>query len=300
MFTSCCPGWINYVEQHEPRIMDYLSTNKSPQAVFGAMAKKFLPEKLGIARENLRVISIMPCTAKKGEAARPNLTQDGTPDVDMVLTVRELARLIRRGGLHLRDCEESEFDTDLFTTGSGAAVIFGTTGGVMEAAVRTLYALTHGGETLQPLVYTPARGLDGVKESVVNLGDLGDVRLAIVHGMGRTQDLIKKMAAGDVAYDFVEVMACPGGCISGGGNPRKKNNYQSAAVSRQEGLYQIDANAPLRESHKNPQVQAAYAELFGEPGSHLAHELLHCEYRSKKAEAADFDVHKLWQKINQR
>ncbi|MBO7173105.1 MAG: 4Fe-4S binding protein, partial [Burkholderiaceae bacterium] len=118
MFTSCCPGWINYVEQHEPRIMDYLSTTKSPQAVFGAMAKKFLPEKLGIARENLRVISIMPCTAKKGEAARPNLTQDGTPDVDMVLTVRELARLIRRGGLHLRDCEESEFDTDLFTTGS--------------------------------------------------------------------------------------------------------------------------------------------------------------------------------------
>ncbi len=298
MFTSCCPGWINYVEKHEPAIMDYLSTTKSPQAVFGALAKKYLPEKLGIARENLRVISIMPCTAKKGEAARPNLTQDGNPDVDIVLTVRELARLIRRAGLHLRDCEESEFDTDLFTTSTGAAVIFGSTGGVMEAAVRTLYALTHDGKTMDPLVYEPARGLEGVKQSEVDLGELGVVRLAIVHGMARTQDLIAKMAAREVTYDFVEVMACPGGCIAGGGNPRKKNHYQLYAHDRQNALYEIDAKATLRESHKNPQVLGIYEQVLGHPGSHIAHELMHCEYRSKKDELPALDIRKLWQKLN--
>ena len=147
------------------------------------------------------------------------------------------------------------------------------------------------------MVYTPARGLDGVKEAVVDLGELGEVRLAIVHGMARTQALIKKMVDHEAAYDFVEVMACPGGCISGGGNPRLKNNYQTRAKERQEGLYQIDANAPIRESHKNPQVTAIYAEKLGEPGSHIAHELLHCEYRSKKAEPVTLDVHKLWQKL---
>ena len=170
----------------------------------------------------------------------------------------------------------------------------------MEAAVRTLYAVTHGGETMQPMVFEPARGLDGVKEAVADLGEYGPVRLAIVHGMARTQALIAKMACGEVQYDFVEVMACPGGCIAGGGNPRKKNHYQAYAVARQEGLYQIDAQASVRESHKNPQVTAIYAEKLGTPNSEIAHELMHCHYHDRQAAPAELDVHQLWQKIKDR
>lgn len=300
MFTSCCPGWINYVEKHVPMIMEYLSTTRSPQAVFGALAKALLPQKLNIPREKLRVISIMPCTAKKGEAQRPTLTREEGPDVDAVLTVRELAKLLRRCGMHLKNCKPMPHDQNLFTEYSGAGAIFGTTGGVMEAAVRTVYALTHDGVSMAPLVFEPARGLDGVKEAQADLGELGIVRLAIVHGLARTQALLDKMSAGEVVYDFVEVMACPGGCIAGGGTPRKKNNYQPYALKRQEALYKIDNEASIRESHKNPEITALYRDCLGEPGSHLAHELLHCEYRSKKAERQPSDIRKLWQALSAR
>lgn len=300
MFTSCCPGWINYVEKHIPEAMEYLSTTRSPQAVFGALAKAYLPQKLGVARENLRVISIMPCTAKKGEAKRPTLEREEGHDVDAVLTVRELSRLLRRCGMHLKYCEPRPYDSDLFSAYSGAGAIFGTTGGVMEAAIRTAYALTHNGESLAPIVFNEVRGLDGVKGAVVDLGELGQLRIAVVHGLARTQELIDEMASGNCMYDFVEVMACPGGCIAGGGTPRKKNNYHSFAQDRQAALYKIDAHSTIRESHKNPQITEIYSDFLGEPGSHLAHELLHCEYRSKKSEKNPPDIRKLWHILGKR
>lgn len=300
MFTSCCPGWINYVEKHVPMVMEYLSTTRSPQAVFGALAKALLPKKLGVAKDKLRVISIMPCTAKKGESQRPTLAREDGQDVDAVLTVRELAKLLRRCGMHLKNCKPMARDEGLFTDYSGAAAIFGTTGGVMEAAVRTVYAITHNGESMKPMVFEPARGLEGVKETSADLGELGTIRIAIVHGLARTQALLEKMSKGEAVYDFVEVMACPGGCIAGGGTPRKKNNYQPFAKARQQALYRIDAEDAVRESHKNPEIEALYANDLGEPGSHLAHELLHCEYRSKKTDKQPSDIRRLWQALSAR
>ena len=242
----------------------------------------------------------MPCTAKKGEAKRPTLEREEGHDVDAVLTVRELSRLLRRCGMHLKYCEPRPYDSDLFSTYSGAGAIFGTTGGVMEAAIRTAYALTHNGESLAPIVFNEVRGLDGVKGAVVDLGDLGQLRVAVVHGLARTQELIDEMASGNCMYDFVEVMACPGGCIAGGGTPRKKNNYHSFAQDRQAALYKIDAHSAIRESHKNPQITEIYSDFLGEPGSHLAHELLHCEYRSKKTEKNPPDIRKLWHILGKR
>ena len=300
MFTSCCPGWVNYVEKHAPMVMEYLSTTRSPQAIFGALAKALLPQKLNVSRDKLRVISVMPCTAKKGEALRPTLAREAGPDVDAVLTVRELAKLLRRCGMHLKNCKPMARDEHLFTDYTGAGAIFGTTGGVMEAAVRTAYALTHDGQSMKPMVFEPTRGLEGVKEATVDLGELGEIRVAVVHGLARTQALLDKMSRGEVIYDFVEVMACPGGCISGGGTPRKKNNYQPFSRVRQEAIYKIDEECAVRESHKNPEVTALYAETLGAPGSHLAHDLLHCEYRSKKAQKEPSDIRKLWQVLSAR
>ena len=298
MFTSCCPGWVNYVEKHVPGLMDFLSTTRSPQAIFASLAKAYLPAKLNVKPENLRVISVMPCTAKKGEAKRDQLTKDGIPDVDVVLTVRELSRLLRRSGVHLKTCGESDFDQDLFSVNSGAGAIFGTTGGVMEAAVRTLYALTHQGKTMDPLVFEPVRGLEGVKQCEVDLGEYGTVRLGVVHTMSRTRELIRKMAADEVMFDFIEVMACPGGCISGGGTPRKKNDYHVSVAARQEGLYEVDRQRTIRESHKNPQVIEMYDQYLGKPCSHTAHELLHTYYTSKKKDARILDVRRLWQRLS--
>ena len=300
MFTSCCPGWINYVEKHVPMVMEYLSTTRSPQAVFGALAKALLPKKLGVAKDKLRVISIMPCTAKKGESQRPTLAREDGQDVDAVLTVRELAKLLRRCGMHLKNCKPMARDEGLFTDYSGAAAIFGTTGGVMEAAVRTVYAITHNGESMKPMVFELARGLEGVKETSADLGELGTIRIAIVHGLARTQALLDKMSKGEAVYDFVEVMACPGGCIAGGGTPRKKNNYQPFAAARQQALYRIDAEDAVRESHKNPEITALYANDLGEPGSHLAHELLHCENSTKKTDKQPSDIRRLWQALSAR
>ncbi len=294
MFTSCCPAWVNHVEKTRPHLMASLSSTRSPQAVFGALAKAYLPEKLGCTRENLVVVSIMPCTAKKGEAMREELKHDGMDDVDIVITVRELARLVRQTGADLKTVPETEYDTELFTTASGAGAIFGTTGGVMEAAIRTAYALTHGGESLKPVVFSPVRGLETVKATEVDLGELGTARIAVVHGIAATDALLAKMGAGEVAFDFVEVMACPGGCISGGGTPRRKNAYGATRLERQEGLYTIDDEKPIRESHKNPQVIAIYEEKLGHPGSHVSHELLHCGYTDRVAKVAKPSIVKLF------
>ena len=300
MFTSCCPGWVRFLKSQYPERTEELSTAKSPQQMFGAIAKTYFAERIGIDPKRLFVVSIMPCVAKKSECTLPTMRgEDGIPDVDVSITTRELDIMLRANHISPVHLPEEEFDSPL-GSGTGAAVVFGATGGVMEAAVRTVYALTHNGKSMAPIIFEAARGLEGVKEASVDLGDLGEIRIAVVHGLARTQALLDKMSRGDVVYDFVEVMACPGGCIAGGGTPRKKNNYQLYTDVRQKALYAIDEKAPVRESHNNPEIIELYSKTLTAPGSHLAHELLHCEYRSKKAQKSPSDIRKLWQGLSAR
>ncbi len=281
MFTSCCPGWMNYAEKHCPEALPYISTTRSPQAVFGALAKSYLPEKMGIPARNIRVISIMPCTAKKDEAARPQLHTNGVPDTDVVLTVRELARLFRRCGIDLARVEPEPFDNPYMSDSTGAAVIFGTTGGVMEAAVRTVYAVLNHRE-LPGIDVLPVRGEAGLREADVDLGEgNGVIRVAIAHGLANARKLVEQAVAGESPYTFIEVMACPGGCVDGGGTCRVKRDYHPHARERQQGLYSIDRKMPRRQSHNNPQVKKLYEDFLGEPNSHKAHDLLHTHYTDR-------------------
>ncbi|MBD5647234.1 MAG: 4Fe-4S binding protein [Desulfovibrio sp.] len=282
MFTSCCPGWINYAEKHCPGILPHISSTRSPQGILGALAKSYLPKAMGLEKERLRTVSIMPCIAKKDEAARPELAREGgVPDTDVVLTVREFARLLRRMGVDLADVEPEPFDNPFMSASTGAAVIFGSTGGVMEAAVRTVYAVVTGKE-LEHIEVAPLRGMDGVREAEIDLGEgKGSIRVAICHGLRNARALAEQAMAGESPYDFIEVMACPGGCVDGGGTSRVKGNYHPQARTRQQGLYSLDRAMPRRQSHKNPQVKKLYADFLGEPNSHLAHELLHTAYSDR-------------------
>lgn len=283
MFTSCCPGWINYAEKHCPDILPMISSTRSPQAVMGALVKSYLAQKMDIAPKRLRTISIMPCIAKKDEAAREQLARNGIPDTDIVLTVREFGRLLRRMGINLADCEPEPFDNPFMSASTGAAVIFGSTGGVMEAATRTVYyAIT--GRELDTLEIIPMRGMDGVKEAELDLGpEHGKIKVAICHGLRNAQILADQALAGKSPYTFIEVMACPGGCVDGGGTSRKKGQYHPNASTRQQGLYSIDRAMPRRQSHNNPQVQKMYNDFLEEPNSRLAHELLHTVYADRSA-----------------
>ena len=281
MFTSCCPGWINYAEKHCPDILPYLSTTRSPQAVSGSLVKTYLAEKSGIAPKKIRTISIMPCTAKKDEAARPQLHVHGTPDTDVVLTVRELSRLFRRCGIDLATVEPEPFDNPYMSDSTGAAVIFGVTGGVMEAAVRTVYAVLNNKE-LPGVDVMPVRGTEGLREADVDLGEgNGVIKVAVAHGLGNARKLAEQALAGESPYTFIEVMACPGGCIAGGGTCRIKQDYQPHAAERRKGLFTTDNKMPRRQSHNNPQIKKLYAEFLGEPNSHKAHELLHTHYTDR-------------------
>ncbi len=281
MFTSCCPGWINYAEKHCPDILPYLSTTRSPQAVSGSLVKTYLAEKSGIAPKKIRTISIMPCTAKKDEAARPQLHVHGTPDTDVVLTVRELSRLFRRCGIDLASIEPEPFDNPYMSDSTGAAVIFGATGGVMEAAVRTVYAVLNNKE-LPGVDVMPVRGTEGLREADVDLGEgNGVIKVAVAHGLGNARKLAEQALAGESPYTFIEVMACPGGCIAGGGTCRIKQDYQPHAAERRKGLFTTDNKMPRRQSHNNPQIKKLYAEFLGEPNSHKAHELLHTHYTDR-------------------
>ncbi len=296
MFTSCCPGWINYVEKHYPEVMPHISSTRSPQQVLGPLAKTYLPEKMGIKPNKIRVISIMPCTAKKDEAARAALHTKGVPDVDVVLTVREFARLLRRQGIDLGKLEASAFDNPFMSDSTGAAVIFGTTGGVMEAAVRTVYAVLNGKE-LEGIEITALRGMEGIREATVDLGgNNGQVKVAICHGLKNAKKLVEDVLAGVSPYQFIEVMACPGGCIDGGGTCRIKNDYLPQAATRQQGLYNIDKKMPLRQSHNNPQVQKLYADFLEKPNSPKAHELLHTHYAGRKTEHTR-SIQDLWNRL---
>ena len=281
MFTSCCPGWINYAEKHCPDVLPYLSTTRSPQAVSGSLIKTYLAEKSGLTPRNIRTVSIMPCTAKKDEAARPQLHVHGAPDTDVVLTVRELSRLFRRCGIDLAAMEPEPFDNPYMSDSTGAAVIFGATGGVMEAAVRTVYAVLNHKE-LPGVDVTPVRGVEGLREAEVNLGEgNGTIKVAVVHGLANARKLAEQAVAGNSPYTFIEVMACPGGCVDGGGTCRVKKDYHPHAHERRDGLFAIDRNMPRRQSHNNPQVIKLYEDFLGEPNSHKAHELLHTHYTDR-------------------
>ncbi len=284
-FTSCCPGWVNYVEKRAPDLSGHLSSTRSPQAIFGALAKRFLPEKLGIDPKKLRVISVMPCTAKKDEAARPQLAREGVRDVDLVLTVREMTVLLARAGINLAEIEPEPVGNPLFAEGSGASELFATTGGVMEAALRTLTAIT-GSEPFAP-EFRPVRGLEGVKESEVTLKGLGSIRIAVVHGLVHIEPILEAVRKGQSRWHFVEVMACPGGCIGGGGNLRWRDPVKRLPTleARQAGVYAIDRGAPIVSSHENPEVKRLYEEHLGSPGSEAAHELLHTYYRTAVPDA---------------
>lgn len=282
MFTSCCPGWINYAEKHCPEILPHVSSTRSPQAVQSALAKSYMAKAMQLDPAKMRTISIMPCIAKKDEAAREQLGRDGVPDTDLVLTVREFARLLRRMGVDLADVEPETFDNPFMSASTGAAVIFGSTGGVMEAAVRTVYNVLTG-KDLPNLELTPMRGMDGVKETELDLGpEHGKIKVAICHGLRNAQKLADQVLAGESPYAFIEVMACPGGCVDGGGTSRIKGQYHPKAHTRQQGLYALDRNMPRRQSHENPQVKKLYNEFLGAPNSHLAHELLHTEYANRQ------------------
>lgn len=278
MITSCSPGWIRYCEYNFPDLIDHLSTCKSPQQMFGAIAKSYYAEKFNIDPKNMFVVSIMPCTAKKSERAREEMAVDGLPDVDAVLTTRELGAMIKEARLNFRELPESDFDKVLGEY-TGAGVIFGATGGVMEAALRTVAdELT--GQDLEAIEYKDVRGIEGIKEASVQIGDL-TVNVAIAHSTSKAKKLLEKSKFADKFYHFIEVMACPGGCVNGGGQPyvgAEIRNSINIAEERAKALYEEDIKMPLRKSHKNPEVLALYKEYLGEPNSHRAHELLHTHY----------------------
>lgn len=276
MFTSCCPGWVRFVKARYPEFVDSLSTSKSPQQMFGAIAKTYYAKVLGVEPERLFVVSVMPCTAKKAECALPSMVgEDGTPDVDVALTVREMVRMVRASHVSVDTLVEEPLDTPL-GFGTGAGVIFGATGGVMEAAVRSAYYLVTG-KNPDADFFTDVRGLDGWKEAVADI-DGTKVRVAVAHGLGNAARLLDAIRDGRVSYDFVEVMACPGGCVGGGGQPI--HDGCELAAERGQVLWGLDAAADIRFSHENPDVQACYREFLGEPLSPLAEELLHTDHHA--------------------
>lgn len=271
MFTSCCPGWVRFAKTQYPEFVKNLSTAKSPQQMFGAMAKTYIAQKLGVDPDKIFSVSIMPCLSKKYEKGVPQVDDAGHgKDVDLVLTTREMDRLIRADNIQAHDLKEEEFD-EIFGEGSGAGVIFGATGGVMEAALRSAYFLTTG-ENPEADSFKSVRGMDGWKEATFEIKGM-KIKVAVASGLGNTRKLMEAIKRGDVSYDFVEIMACPGGCVGGGGQPMK-DGYEFAEA-RGEILYGLDKFSNLRFSHENSAVKLTYEEFLGEPNSHRAHQLLH-------------------------
>ncbi len=283
MFTSCCPAWVAFYEKNFPDLLQYPSTAKSPQGMFGAVAKNYLAPKLGVKREDLVVVSIMPCLAKKSERAREELSVNGDSDVNFVLSTRELAHMIRQCNLNLNDMPEEDFDNPLGQS-TGAGVIFGATGGVMEAALRTAYEL-HTGKTLPKIDFEETRGFEGIKEATIDF-DGFPLKIAVAYSLGNARKLMEQVREGNPnGYHFIEVMACPGGCIGGAGQPYHHGD-SNIIRKRMEAIYREDAGKPIRKSHENPDIIAIYKEYYGEPCGHLSHEQLHTHYfdRSDKIE----------------
>nr|WNF20724.1 hydrogenase [synthetic construct] len=291
MFTSCCPGWIAMLEKSYPDLIPYVSSCKSPQMMMGAMVKTYLSEKQGIPAKDIVMVSVMPCVRKQGEADREwfCVSEPGVRDVDHVITTAELGNIFKERGINLAELPEGEWDNPM-GVGSGAGVLFGTTGGVMEAALRTAYELFTG-TPLPRLSLSEVRGLEGIKESTLHLtpgptspfkafagadGTGITLNIAVANGLGNAKKLIKQLAAGESKYDFIEVMACPGGCIGGGGQPRSAD--KQILQKRQAAMYDLDERAVIRRSHENPLIGALYEKFLGEPNGHKAHELLHTHY----------------------
>lgn len=278
MITSCSPGWINYCEHYFPDMTENLSSCKSPQQMFGAMLKTYYAEKMGIAPEKIVSVSIMPCTAKKFEIGRADQSAAGVPDVDISLTTRELAKMIKQAGIQFESLPEESFDNPLGES-TGAAAIFGATGGVMEAALRTAVE-TLTGEELASVDFCEVRGTKGIKEATYHVAGL-DVNVAVASGLNNAKTLLDKVKSGEANYHFIEIMACPGGCVNGGGQPIQPGpvrNFTDIKKLRAKALYDIDANMPLRKSHENPSIKKLYDEYLGKPGGHKAHETLHTTY----------------------
>lgn len=282
MLTSCSPAWIKYVEHFYPDLIPNLSSCKSPQQMFGALCKTYYAEKLGIDPKNIVVVSVMPCTAKKFEKGRANQSAAGVPDIDITLTTRELAKLIRMQGIMFKDLQDEKFDAPLGIS-STAGLLFGATGGVMEAALRTVYEVLENKE-LKNLDFTAVRGTEGIKEATVKIAGI-DVKVAVASGLGNAKILMDKIRKGEADYHFIEIMSCPGGCVNGGGQPIKdaytRNNVDIKSL-RAGAIYDADAKAVLRKSHENPIVKELYETYLGEPNSHKAHEILHTKYEERK------------------
>ena len=278
ILTSCCPGWVNFFETQFPDMKDIPSTARSPQQMFGPIAKTYFADKLGIKREEMVVVSIMPCLAKKYEAQRDEFKVDGNPDVDYSITTRELAHLIKQANMDIKKLEKSEFDQPMGES-TGAGVIFGTTGGVIEAALRTAYEL-HTGKTLEKVDFEQLRGMEGIREASVDFDGL-DLKIGIAHGLGNARKLLEDIRDGKSHFHAIEIMACPGGCIGGGGQPQHHGD-SSILQKRAAALYREDAGKAIRKSHENPAIKELYATFLGEPMSEKAHELLHTHYFDRK------------------
>ena len=274
LLTSCCPGWVKFLEHQFPELTYMPSTAKSPQQMFGAIAKSYFAEKSGLRREDITVVSVMPCLSKKYEASRVEFNRDGSPDVDIVISTRELAAMIRESGIVFSQLPDEEYDSPLGDS-TGAAVIFGATGGVLEAALRTAADWLSGAD-LKEIDFTAVRGLEGIKEATVNVAGL-ELHAAICSGLGNARKLLEKIKRGEANYHIIEIMACPGGCLNGGGQPYHHGD-DSILEKRMAALYEADRNLPIRKSHRNPAIVKLYEEYLGEPGSHRAHELLHTTY----------------------
>lgn len=281
MITSCSPGWIKFCEHNFPDFIDNLSSCKSPHEMFGAVIKSYYAKKNNIDPKSIYVVSVMPCVAKKFEAGRPEMECDGLRDVDAVISTRELAKMIKEAGIMFTKLPDEEFDMP-FERASGAGVIFGATGGVMEAALRTAADVLNG-KSVEEIEYTAVRGVEGIKEATVNMGGM-DVKVAVANGLGNARKLLNSIREGKADYHFIEIMACPGGCVNGGGQPivpaREKMDIDVRA-ERAKALYAEDNSSAIRKSHENPDMDTLYNDFFGKPGSHLAHELLHTTYTNR-------------------
>ena len=276
LITSCSPGWIKFIEHFYPTLLPHLSTCKSPHQMLGALVKTYYAQKAGIDPKDMVVVSVMPCTAKKFECNRPEMRDSGYKDVDYVITTRELAKMIRQAGIDFRSLGDDVYDDPLGEY-TGAATIFGATGGVMEAALRTAYELATG-KTLANVDFMAVRGLEGIKEATVPIEGIGDVKVAVAHGLGNARRLLESIKAG-AQYHFIEIMACPGGCVSGGGQPIPVNN--EIRRLRAEALYNEDRNLKYRKSHESPSIKRIYEEFLGVPLGEKSHHLLHTKYTAR-------------------
>lgn len=281
ILTSCCPSWVNFFEHFFPDLLDIPSTCKSPHEMFGAITKTYLAQKFGLAPEDITLVSVMPCVAKKYEAKREELSNSGEKDVDIVITTRELAVMIKEAGINFNELAESDFDDPLGES-TGAGVIFATTGGVIEATVRTAYNMITGSDLkAEDIEFKDLRGFDGIKEAVINIDGFDkELKIAVAHGLGNARKLLEDIRNGIKEYDAIEIMACPGGCIGGAGQPYHHGNID-ILKQRADAIYAEDRNKEKRMSYENEKVQELYKNFLGEPGSEIAHKLLHTEYFSR-------------------